>query len=209
MTKLDNLKTISEYLNKYYVIHNKIKEHKEFLELEKEEQSQINNSKKHRVNNPHHNRLRYKSSTINKSSIKFWLIVFILIVIFCFVILGSFSGGSNNTITPAGESNPEPPDCSSPANGQTYNSLANGYQISNSSYFNGQGQLKITNGTNDNAVVKIINTVTNTSLDEFSIDSNNKYNIVVFLTVTTVLFFSLCENFGMHLSTIFCLSVFF
>ena len=104
------------------------------------------------------------------------------------------SGGSNNTITPAGESNPEPPDCSNPANGQTYNSLANGYQISNSSYFNGQGQLKITNGTNDDAVVKIINTVTNASLGEFYIDSNNEYTIVGIPDGSYNLFFSLGKN---------------
>lgn len=113
------------------------------------------------------------------------------------IILGGSSSSSKNATTPAGISNPPPPSCSNPPEGQTFNSLTNGYPINViSSYFNGQGQLKIKNGTDDDAVAKIIDTSTNLAVAEYYIDANNDYTISGVNDGNYNLLFSLGKNWS-------------
>lgn len=136
----------------------------------------------------------YKSST-KKGKWIGW--VFAAVIIGLIVIAGNSS--PKNVTPPAGESNPVAPDCSNPPDGQTFNSLPNGQQISNSysqEYFDGRGQLKITNGTSDDAVVKIINVSTNASVAEFYILANNNYTVYGIPDGNFNLFFSLGKNWS-------------
>ena len=139
----------------------------------------------------------YNSSYVQRPVVrsnKKWLGWIIFLGIVGLLILANGSSNSNNNQTPAGVSNPEPPTCSEPAVGEVFNSMSNGAQInSNNIYFNGKGQLTIKNGTEDDAVVKIIN-ANKASIGEYYIDANNEYTINDIVDGNYSLYFSLGKN---------------
>jgi len=75
---------------------------------------------------------------------------------------------------------------------KNYISLPNGTALSkNSHYLNGLGELKIKNGTNLDAIAKLVNTATNKSILTLYIKANSTYNITKVANGNYKLFFNL------------------
>jgi hypothetical protein len=191
--RMNQFKTDIRLLNKYYISHNNIREHKEFLDLEREEIAQAKKSKNHKVKTPK-SKHSYTSSSGFTSSKKFLLIILLLGIVFVAVV-ASNSSSSDSSGTSTGISNTDPPNCASSLDGKPFNSLSNGNQLKrNSTSFDGQGELTITNGTDEDAVVKMVNTVTKISVREYYIKSHNGFTIVGIPDGKYNLFFSLGRN---------------
>lgn len=190
--KISSIKNDIKLLNKYYIAHNKLREHRAFLDLENEENTQNRKNRTHKTKT-YRSKHSYSSSGSKMSTKSLLFILFIGII---FVIIVASNGSNTSSTDPvSGNTTPDTSNCTSPQNGQTFASLSNGTQISrNPSFFDGEGELTITNGTDDDAVIKIINSRTNTSVKEYYVRAHNGYTIRSIPDGTYNLLFSLGKN---------------
>ena len=103
---------------------------------------------------------------------KFFIILVIVIVI---IIIAASNDSDSNYVSENNKNVNTPTYVKPPAN---IRSLTNGFTIDSVSYYlSGEGELTIDNGTNEDAVIKLVSTRTNKSIITFYVKKNNIFTV--------------------------------
>jgi len=163
--KIKLIKEHTKILYKYLNENNKQRLNKEHTDLENDERTQKDRTSKE-DHTKNQKKRKFHSPSVNLSSriVSYGGIILIILI---FIVLIANSPSSNTS----------PANCTLPSQGQTFVSLNNGSVIHGRQLLNGLGELEITNGTDNDAVIKIINTYTKISIREVYIRSHNQFTI--------------------------------